>query len=702
MTAEFREFTPEPTASEHRSRPLTAIEFTPLDASGTRRKIRISPLYLGLGIVASLAVLVFVYLLAARAVIFKLDPGHASISVSGLSFNIGNNFLLLPGQHQVSAEADGYYAFSEAIEVTAARTQEAEFSLKPLPGKLMASSVLDGIEVFIDGQAMGTAPGLIEDIPRGSHIVEFRKYRYFPLRMEMEIEGLGRTQSVEVALEPAWGQMQISSAPEGAEVFIDGQLAGITPLMAEVLETGTQLAVAKKGHKTWEKEVSVKAGSTDTLPTIELVVADGTVDVSTSPAGAHLTVDGEFRGITPVSVELSPLTGHRVELFLEGYRKAVRTVQTEPEGHSNLALELTPVIGRIRLLVTPADAEVLVDGRSHGSGSLTLELNAREHQLTVRKPGYESITQEIRPREDQEQSLDIRLLTLEQAYWATRPPQIQTSLGSRLKLFRPADSFTMGAARREPGRRANEALRNVRLERPFYLGIHEISNGEFRSYRGEHTSSAVRGQTLDMDEQPVVNISWNEAALFCNWLSRRDGLPPFYVEEEGQVTNWIPDSHGYRLPTEAEWTFAARIGAGGEAMTFPWGSAVYPPPDVVENYADQGASDIVTFVLSNYSDGFAVTAPVGKFEPNHNGFHDMSGNASEWVNDYFEIRPVSGEPLLDPTGPDSGDRHVIRGASWARAARSELRLACRYAARDGNLETGFRIARYVDKAMAEP
>jgi formylglycine-generating enzyme required for sulfatase activity len=329
-------------------------------------------------------------------------------------------------------------------------------------------------------------------------------------------------------------------------------------------------------------------------------------------------------------------------------------------------------------------------------------LNAREHELTVRKAGHETRKQQIRPRSDHEQSLDIHLLTLEQAYWATRPPQIQTSLGARLKLFRPADSFTMGAARREPGRRANEAQRNVRLERPFYLAVHEISNGQFRSFRGEHTSSAMRGQTLDMDDQPVVNISWNEAALFCNWLSRRDGLPLFYVEVDGQVTTWIPDSHGYRLPSEAEWAFAARIDPEGDVMTFPWSGGVYPPPDVVENYAGQGAADIVTFVLSNYDDGYPVSAPVGKFKPNQNGLHDMSGNVSEWINDFFEIRPVRGEPLLDPLGPESSDRHVMRGASWARAARSELRLAYRNAGRDGNLETGFRIARYVDKAMAEP
>lgn len=688
--------------SERQSRPLAAIEFTPLDAAGTRRKFRISPIYLGVGVVLAITLSVFAYLLLARAVIFSLDPSHATISVSGLSFNIGDNFLLLPGQHQVSAKADGYHPLSKTIEVTAASTQEAELALEPLPGILKVNSGLEDIEVFIDGEAAGSAPGLVEDIPRGAHIVEFRKRRYFPLRLEMDIEGLGRTQSVEVELEPAWGQMQISSVPDGAEVFVDGQPVGITPLTAEVLETGTQLAIAKKGYKTWERQVSVKAGTEDIFPAVELVVADGTVDLSTSPAGAHVTVDGEFRGTTPVSIELSPLTEHRVELFLEGYRKAVRTVQTEPESHSSLALDLVPVIGRIQLSVAPPDAEVLVGGRSYGFGNQTLVLNAREHELTVRKEGFETRAQVIRPRPDQDQSLDIRLLTLEQAYWATRPPQIQTSLGSRLKLFRPADSFTMGAARREPGRRANEAQRNVRLERPFYLGIHEISNGQFRSFRGEHTSGAMRGQTLDMDDQPVVNISWNDAALFCNWLSRREGLPSFYAEQDGVVTGWNPDSHGYRLPTEAEWAFAARFDPDGNTLTYPWGTGVYPPPEVIENYADKGAAEIVTFVLSNYDDGFPVSAPVATFEPNQNGFHDMSGNVSEWINDYFEIRPVRGEPLLDPTGPESGDRHVIRGASWARAARSELRLAYRNAGRDGNLEIGFRIARYVDKAMAEP
>jgi formylglycine-generating enzyme required for sulfatase activity len=682
--------------------PLSAIEFTPLDEAGARRRLHVSPLWLGIGVVLAFAALVLVYLLLARAVIFRLDPADATIEVSGLAFNIGDNFLLLPGRHPVRAAATGYHPLDTEIEVTGEATQEVELALEPLPGRLQVESGLDGIEVFLDGEARGLAPGLIEDVSRGPHIVEFRKHRYFPLRHELEIEGLGRTQSVSVTLEPAWGQLQLSSVPEGAEVRIDGQPVGTTPLTTEVLETGTLLTIARPGYKTWERQVSVTAGTTETYPTVELVVADGTVDVSTTPAGANVTIDGEFRGATPLSVGLSPLREHTLELFLEGHRKAVRSVRTEPEGHSNLAVDLAPIIGRVQLSVSPADAEVVVNGRSHGTGSQTLALTAREHELTVRKAGYESRTQRITPREEHEQSLDIRLQTIEQAYWATRPPQLDTSIGARLKLFRPAATFTMGAERREPGRRANEAERSVRLERPFYLALREITNGQYRHFRAEHTSSAVRGQTLDMDDQPAVNLTWNDAALFCNWLSQRDGLPPFYLEENGQVTDWDSDAHGYRLPTEAEWAFAARVGAAGELLMFPWGTEAYPPPAVIENYADQTAADIVTFVLSNYSDGYPTTAPVGSFAPNLNGFYDMSGNVSEWINDYFEIRPVRGEPMLDPQGPASGDRHVIRGASWARASRSELRLAYREAGHEGNLEIGFRIARYVDKAMAEP
>jgi formylglycine-generating enzyme required for sulfatase activity len=681
---------------------LTATEFTPLESTGTRQRISVSTSHLALGSLVIIAALILTFLFVARAVIVRSDPHNAKLDIDGISFNIGNNFLLLPGDYRVSALAEGYFPLDQSFTVTKEKPQEIQLKLAPLPGKLELSSELDEIEVYIDDQATGSAPGIIEGISRGLHKIQFSKHRYFTHQQEIEIEGLGRTQSLTVSLEPAWGQMQFNSVPTGAELYIDNQLMGKTPLQTEVLETGNLLKLAAVGYKTLEQEVSIRAGTTETWPLIELTVADGFLQISSSPSGASITIDKEFKGITPLTAPLSPLNSHQLEVFLEGYQKAIRRVNIEPEQQTSLAVDLVPIIGHIQLTIDPQDAEVVVDGSVQKHGSQTLALTAKEHGIIIRKTGYEAQAMNVTPRPGHQQSLDVKLLTIEQAYWASRPPRITSPVGSALKLFRPDGAFTMGAPRRQPGRRANEVERNVRLERPFYIGVYEVTNAEFRLWKEEHSSRAIRAQTLDMDDQPVANISWQEAALFCNWLSRRAGLPLFYLEENGLVTGFSVDSHGYRLPTEAEWAWAAKINLDGESMMFPWGTDLYPPTQTTGNYADQSAAKFLGFTMSNYNDGYPVSATIGSFEPNSKGLYDMSGNVAEWVNDYYDIRPSHGEPEPDPMGPATGNRHVIRGASWALGSRSELRLSYREAGADSRMDIGFRIARYVDKMDIKP
>jgi len=683
------------------NQPLAAIEFTPLDPKQRRRRFSVSPAYLGLGVLVLFAVLLMVYLYTARAVIFRIDPATAAIDMHGFSFNIGDNYLLLRGERSLSIEAEGYVPLSTTITVGPERTQEFPFALEPLPGNLEVRSDLDGIEVLVDGVAAGSAPGIIAEVPRGSRVVTFRKHRYFPLEQAIEVEGLGRTQPVDVTLEPAWGTMRFSSTPAGADVYIDGELAGQTPLSTEVLETGSALRVVARGYKEVSRTVVVKAGTTADHPPIELVIADGQLAINSTPGGANVSVDGEFRGVTPLDTAITALRDHRVELFLEGYRKASRAARVEPEERAALEVRLEAIIGRIELTIAPADAEVVVNGASRGHGSQVLELVAREHALTVRKPGYATRQLTVTPRPDIEQALTITLLSEEQDYWASRPPRIQSPVGSELKLFRPDVTYTMGAQRREPGRRANEVERKVRLRRPFYVGTREISNAEFRRWRAEHSSGAVQGNTLDMDDQPAVQLSWQDAALFCNWLSRQEHLPVFYREEQDMVIGFDQASHGYRLPTEAEWEYLARIREDGGKLMFPWATELYPPATAVENYADVKAAGLLGFTLSGYDDGYAVSAPPGRFPANHHGLYDMGGNVAEWAHDYYEIRASTGEPELDPAGPAMGDRHVVRGSAWSLASRSELRLSYREPGVDKKMDVGFRIARYVDSPEAK-
>lgn len=679
--------------------PLTATDFTPLQSKAQKRSNRPSGALLftiGFTLIA-LAILIFLF--AARAIILRLDPATAVVDISGLTFHIGDNYLLLRGEHQLSAEAPGYYPLSKTIQVSDQATQQIDIDLQPLPGNLLINTSLSDIEVFLDDQPAGTVPGTLKQISRGAHKLEFKKYRYFPLQQEVQIEGLGKTQAIDISLQPAWGHKEITSVPAGAELFIDDRLIGQTPITAEILETGSQLTLKAAGYKTLQQQVTVKAGSKTQHPLIEMIVADGQLGINSSPQGASITIDKQFSGVTPLLVDVAPFKKHKVELFLEGYLKASRSIGVRPEQQADLNVKLTPNIGTVQLWISPADATIKVDGNNQGSGSQILSLNAKPHSISVEKSGYQTKSMTITPKPGHQQALTVNLLTLEQAYWASRPPAVKSSVGIKLKLFRPdpASSFMLGAPRRQPGRRANEAERSTALKRPFYLATHETTNAQYRRWKDEHSSTAIKGQTLDMNDQPVARVSWQDAALFCNWLSRQEGLPAFYNIKEDRVVSFNWDNHGYRLPTEAEWAWAAKIDLQSESHIFPWSNDLYPPVEVTGNYADQSARAFISFTLPNYNDQYPVSAVIGSFKPNSKGLYDIGGNVAEWVNDYFDIRPQRGEPQLDPRGPLQGNKHVIRGASWALASRTELRHSYRDSGNDGRIDLGFRIARYVDK-----
>ena len=417
--------------------------------------------------------------------------------------------------------------------------------------------------------------------------------------------------------------------------------------------------------------------------------------VRSEPAGARVEVDGTDRGVAPLELRLAPGQPHRVRVTLAGHDDAELPVELRAGQTREETVRLAPRLGEVKVAARPPDAELLVDGQPAGRADQTLRLLAVPHEIEIRREGYETVKQTVTPRPGFPQTVSVALKSREEVREEKAPRVARSPEGHELRLVE-GGTFKMGASRREPGRRANEPLRDVLLARRFYLATREVSNLQFRRFEAGHSSGRAGAESLDLDDQPVVRVTWQQAAAYCNWLSEREGLPKAYVEREGRLHAAAPLGTGYRLPTEAEWERVARYPGGTTALKYPWGPSLPVPPGA-GNYADAKARGLVAQVLDGYDDGYAATAPVQSMAANALGFLHLGGNVAEWAHDFYSIMPsVEGQLTRDPVGPAEGEYHVIRGASFLQATVTELRLSHRDYGRDARADVGFRVARYAE------
>ena len=673
---------------------ITPISFKPGAASKvaerhgpSRMTIFIST---GFALLAGIAWFAF----TAKSVALDIEPTPASVSLPSTLFKlkVGDRFLLRPGSHRVAAELPGYYPLDEEIDVGRLADQTIALTLTKLPGVVTLTTEPEvGAEVLLDGVAIGTTPLVDVEIAPGVHQLELTAPRYLAAARELDVAGGGEHQAVAVALTPDWAVVSLNTTPPGATVLVDGMEAGITPAAVEIMSGERDIEVRLAGYNAWTSKVLVEADRPQQLPDVTLTQADGRLEVASNPSEATVNVDGEFRGRTPLSIRLSPGRTHRLALTKPGYETATQELSVAADSGRRLQIDLTPQYGDIEITSTPP-ADVWVDGERRGSTPLKLALTSVGHAIEVRAEGFASERAELTPRPGFPQKLDVTLTRLDQVSGGGFASQLRTSERQELKLV-PAGQFTMGSSRREVGRRSNEPLRPVRITRAFYLGAREVTNAELRAFRPEHDSGAFEGESLNGDEQPAVNVSWDDAAEYLNWLSVKDGLQPVYEEQPGGWAPVLPLRNGYRLPTDAEWEWAARFAGQTAGLLYPWGTAL-PPPDRSGNYADVSATQKLRTVMVTYDDGFVVSAPAGSYDPNGYGIYDLGGNVAEWVQDFYSPDVLeTTERVDDPLGPDSGQLHVVRGASWRSATVTDLRLAARGSGLDGREDLGFRIAR---------
>jgi formylglycine-generating enzyme required for sulfatase activity len=675
------------------SAPIEPVDFTPVDGSTRKKPVRLNRALLASVVALLLATPVLYFLFFAQSIAVKSIPPSEEVSVSGgFILPLAERYLLLPGIYKLEMSHNGYYPLQQRIEVTADKGQEFEFTLEKLPDLLhITSSPVVDAEVTINGELAGRTPLDIELIP-GAHYLQLSAPRYQPYTETLKIAGGGNELQIDRALKPAWAEVAIESIPAGAKILVDGEEQGETPTVLEVLEGEHEVAIKAAGHKTWKTHVEITAGQPIALPTATLEPADGLLLVKTRPGRANILVNSKFAGQSPIELNLAPGKTYRIEAFKPGYKNTIKTIPVESGKEQSIMLTLSASVGEVIVKTVPADASIAVNGSPGKLRDNKLALPASPQSITVSKEGYVSQTVSVTPKPGLVQEVNIRLKTEAQAEWDAIKPRITTSAGQQMILFRPA-RFTMGASRREPGRRANEVLREVQISRAWYLSTTEVTNKQFREYKSTHSSGRFESYSLNDDNQPAVRVSWADAARYCNWLSRKEGLQPAYSFSGDQLLRFDTAANGYRLPTEAEWAWAARNNGMG-LLKYPWGSD-FPPKDKQGNFADRSAASLLGRVIPGYDDGYAATAPVASYKANFSGMFDMGGNVAEWINDYYGQISLAGKSAVtDPTGPAEGTFHVIRDSGWRHGTVVELRLSFRDYGNKPRDDVGFRIARY--------
>ena len=356
---------------------------------------------------------------------------------------------------------------------------------------------------------------------------------------------------------------------------------------------------------------------------------------------AEIWIDEQLRGTGSCTVELGYGT-YLVECRKAGYRP---TSQEVVVGKDNAKEKITlnpptPIYGSIDINSAPANAEVWIDGKQVGTTPMFLtECLAGSHEVKLKKQGYKDATMVAKVEEGQTAALQQ---TLEKGFSSNS--KTFTVKGVTFKMI-PVEggTFRMGSAN---GESDEKPVHSVTLS-DYYVGETEVTQALWKAVMGNNPSY-FKGDNL-----PVERVSWEDSQTFITKLNSLTGA-------------------NFRLPTEAEWEFAARGGNKSQGYTYSGSNKI----DKVAWYTDNSNSK---------------THVVKKKSPNELGIYDMSGNVWEWCQDWYGS--YSSAAVTDPTGASSGSYRVFHGSSWFNEA-----IYCRCTKRDyypptsTNSHIGLRLA----------
>lgn len=451
-----------------------------------------------------------------------------------------------------------------------------------------------------------------------------------------------------VELEPNFGYITIKTEPGGADIYIDEEKVGITPYLMKKLKFGNHVVELRKdNYEIYADVVSVNKGEVNRqLENVQLTmkkIVMGAISVTSNPDGADITVDGEFKGQTPQTFNI--ITGeHKVVLVKSGCISASKTVMVYENQTANVNLSL-PMGREVAISSNKNDDMIYVDDNYVGKSPLTVVLSYGQHVIRAVRDNRTSKKTITITANGGDTSVvlefnDNRTFTV-------------NGVTFEMVLVK-GGSFTMGCTSQIGDCDEDERPAHDVTLSDYYIGKYEVTQGLWRAVMGSEVTwnGGWTGEYGRGDNFPVYRMSWEECQEFVRRLNQKTGL-------------------SFRLPTEAEWEYAAR---GGEKS---------------QGYRYCGSNNLSSIAWYSYNGG-SMAHPVGLKAPNELGIYDMSGNVCELCHDWYGNYSRTNQ--TNPTGPNKGEYRSCRGGSWYHGDRCALVSHRNYATTDNrDASYGFRI-----------
>ena len=550
-------------------------------------------------------------------------------------------YTLEPGEYRIRVEKTGFYPIEARITLARGEKHTLHAALAPscedgqCPTDLVVKANVSGGDVYIDRKPAGKTDLMLHALSPGKHKIEVKKEGYQPFETTIDV-AMGGKHMLYAVLIPS------SSCKEGqcptdlvvkanvseGDVYIDRKPAGKTDLMLHALSPGKhKIEVKKEGYQPFETTIDVAMGGKHTLHTVLIPntpckggQCPTDLVVKTNVSGSNVHIDGKLAGPTgPTPYTLSP-GKHKIEVATKKGCPPLETMIDAAAGEKH----------RLHVVFASRKRSRIVSPWPKNPA------HAGYRELCARIGGE------------------------------PKPPKMREIIVSEKEHADSPEDASLSPSDEDPQRHA---------PKPFFLGVTEVTFDEYDRFACDTGRELPHDSGWGRGRHPVINVDWNDASAYAEWLAKETGK-------------------GFRLPTEEEWEYAAR---GNTTTRYFWGDDAKSACAHANGY-DESAKTVHEYYWDHLScdDGQANTAPVGSYLPNSFELWDMIGNVREWTASCWQGNPIfpskNGAPT--PQEPEVCAWRVIRGGAWLSPPSSlESTHSGKFTADGASNSIGFRLAK---------